>query len=155
MKILVTGFKPFLGEKINPSEQLAIELSKVSKQVESLLLPVEFQKSYEILEAKLARHQPNFLIMLGQASGRKNICLEKIGLNWMQSENGDEGGFVPEAGRIDSNSPLALLSTFPIDEAFLHLKKKKFSVEISLYSLESIFINFKIGGLPFLSVSPL
>ena len=49
----------------------------------------------------------------------------------MQSENGDEGGFIPEAGRIDSNSPLALLSTFPIDEAFLYLKKKKFSVEIS------------------------
>lgn len=131
MKILVTGFKPFLGEKINPSEKLAIELSKLNAVTQSLILPVEFKKSFEILEARLEQDLPEYLVMLGQASGRKNICLEKIGLNWMQSEHQDESGYTPKSGRIDSDSALALLTEFPIDETYLFLKKNNFPVEIS------------------------
>ena len=50
MKILVTGFKPFLGEQMNPSEILANELARKFSEVQALILPVEFKKSFDILK---------------------------------------------------------------------------------------------------------
>lgn len=130
MKILVTGFKPFLGETINPSEELANKLSLISS-VEAFILPVSFEKSFQILKNKIAMVKPDFIIMIGQAAGRTNVCLEKVALNWIQTENADESGFVPETGRIVPGGDLALMTGFPIDQVFLGLKKAGFPVEIS------------------------
>ena len=80
MKILVTGFKSFLGATSNPSETLALQLSHQFAEVESLILPVEFGRSSEILLAELQSKAFNYLLMLGQAGGRKNVCFEKVGL---------------------------------------------------------------------------
>jgi pyroglutamyl-peptidase len=70
MKILITGFNPFLGESVNPSEQIALELSRSESGVQVFILPVEFKKSFEILEKEIEKNQPDFLIMIGQATGR-------------------------------------------------------------------------------------
>lgn len=126
-KVLVTGFKPFLGEKINPSELLCEKI----ENVEHLILPVEYQKSFEVLSSVVKNEPPEFLIMLGQASGRANICLEKIGLNWIQTRTADEAGFIPPVGMIDAKLPLAYLSTFPVDQIYYELKKKYPRLEIS------------------------
>lgn len=131
MKILVTGFKPFLGDKINPSEKLAIELAREYDHVEAIVLPVEFGNSFEILKTKILKLKPDYVVMIGQASGRKNICLEKVGLNWVQTENKDEAGIAPKAGKILSAVELALMSLFPVDQTFLELKRVGFPVEIS------------------------
>ena len=130
MKILVTGFKPFLGEKINPSEMLAAELAKNFSEVTSLLLPVEFGKSFDILKNHLKDNTYDYLISIGQASGRNKICFEKIGLNWVQTEHKDESGSLPPQGNI-ANGPLAVMSEFPIEEVYKHLKAEQFPVEIS------------------------
>ena len=52
MKILVTGFEPFNGRDINPS-QLILEKIKAPKGVVLIkeLLPVEFKATTEILRA--------------------------------------------------------------------------------------------------------
>lgn len=131
MKILVTGFKPFLGEKINPSEKLALELSREFDHVESVILPVEFEKSFAILREKILGVNPDFVIMIGQASGRKNVCIEKVGLNWVQTENKDEAGVVPKAGKILPAIELALMTEFPVDQTFFQIKKAGLPVEIS------------------------
>ena len=131
MKILVTGFKPFLGESVNPSEKLANGLSKAFSFVESMVLPVEFEKSFELLKDKMSAVNPDFIIMMGQAAGRGNVCLEKVGLNWVQTENADEAGFTPKSGKILPDRELALMTKFPIDQVFLELKKAGFPIEIS------------------------
>ena len=131
LKILVTGFKPFLGDEINPSQKLAEHLTETQKCVESLILPVEFGKSFDILKDRIEKMSPDYLLMIGQAGGRANICLEKIGLNWVQSEVMDESGFKPVRGKISASDDLALMSSFPVDNAFLDLKTKGLPVEIS------------------------
>ncbi len=130
MDILVTGFKPFLGEAINPSEKLAVALSEVA-EVRSIILPVEFNNSFEILKSEVSNRTPDFLIMIGQAGGRKNICFEKVGLNWLQTEHPDENGFAPQPGAILKDAPLALMSSFPIDSIYHELKQQSEPVEIS------------------------
>lgn len=127
MKIMLTGFKPFLGQAINPSEKIVQEFS----DLESLILPVEFGKSFVLLRSAILQKPPDFLILIGQAGGRKNICFEKIGLNWLQTEHADENGITPVSGPILKSSPLALMSSFPIDAAYTHLKQQQFPVEIS------------------------
>ncbi len=130
MDILVTGFKPFLGEQINPSEKLANELGRI-QNVRSMILPVEFGKSFEVLKSELSKKTPDYLILIGQAGGRKNISFEKIGLNWVQTDYADENGVVPTPGMIQKQSSLALMSQFPIDEIYKTLKNQKDPVEIS------------------------
>ena len=131
MDILVTGFKPFLGEAINPSEKLAISLADFSESVRSQILPVEFGKSFEVLKAAIDLRKPDYLIMIGQASGRKNICFEKIGLNWVQTKNKDENGQQPPTGYLKQGAELAKMSIFPVDQIYQQLKTEKLPVEIS------------------------
>lgn len=130
-KILVTGFKPFQGSDINPSEIHSRELSKMFTEVDSLILPVEFENSFEVLKARLSVQTYDHVIMLGLASGRKKISFEKIGLNWVQTEHPDESGVRPQTGYILQHKPLALMSVFPVDDVYLALKKEKLPVEIS------------------------
>ena len=130
-KILITGFKPFLGADSNPSEYLSIELSSRFSEVDSLILPVEFVKAFEVLSENLQNREYDFVLMLGLATGRKKIGFEKIGLNWVQSEHRDESGFLPKTGQIQSDAPLALMSQVSVDEIFTALKTENHPVEIS------------------------
>lgn len=131
MKILVTGFKPFLGETLNPSEMLAQDLAQAFQQVESLVFPVEFENAFLKLKEHLSVYQYSYIILIGQASGRSKVGLEKIGLNWQQSEHADEKGFKPNTGPIAVGEELAVMTTFDTDSAFKHLKNLNKSVEIS------------------------
>lgn len=132
MSILVTGFKPFLSEKLNPSELLAQDLSKYfSGDVVSVVLPVEFKKSYEVLSGYLSSDEFDYVIMLGQAAGRDKVCLEKIALNWVQSEYPDETGVIPPIAEISSSHPLALMSSFPVDHIYEELHRKALPISIS------------------------
>lgn len=132
MKILVTGFEPFFGAEINPSKILSQRMSQNFSEVESLILPVEFDKSSEFLKKYIAEcGRCDYLVMLGQAAGRSKISLEKIGLNWVQSNHKDESGVLPQTGIILEDEPLALMSIFPIDEVYSELRKENLPVEIS------------------------
>ena len=131
MKVLVSGFKPFLGQSINPSEIIAIELSKKIAQVKSVILPVEFTKSFIFLKDGIEHELPDYLIMLGQASGRKKISLEKVALNWNQTSVSDEAGLTPVMGPIIKNSALALMSDFPIDAVFEKLRLPELEISFS------------------------
>lgn len=132
MKILVTGFKPFLSEKINPSELLAQDLEKIfPDSVTSIILPVEFGRSYEVLKESLKAQSFDYVLMLGQAAGREKICLEKIALNWVQSESPDEANVTPKTQSISETLPLALMSSFPVDRVYQALANEGLPVSIS------------------------
>lgn len=160
MKILVTGFKPFLGEKLNPSEVLANYLSQSHSSVESLILPVEFTRAFAVLSEHLEKEKNyDILIMIGQAAGRSEVCLEKIALNWIQTQHPDEAGKIPPDAEIISSQALALMTRFPVDRICKLLNEKKLPVTVSfsagtyvcnelyyrvlsaLPNLESIFIH--------------
>lgn len=131
MKILVTGFKPFLGEALNPSEMLSQDLQKHFSEVQSLILPVEFENAFLKLKEHLQIYQYSFVILLGQASGRSKIGFEKIALNWQQTEHSDETGYKPNTGEILLGEKLALMSLFDVDLAVNKLKQEKKPVEVS------------------------
>lgn len=134
-KILLTGFEPFLGEPINPSQILLETIKRdltFNEQVHTLLLPVSFAKASRLVAAAMAMQHYDCVLMLGQAGGRKNICLERVGLNWNETEKPDEDGSTPVRGTISPEAPPALFTTAPVEQWMQILKEHQIPVEISL-----------------------
>jgi len=127
--ILITGFKPFLGDSINPSQVLVESVQ--DPLVTKLILPVEFNRAFDILNQYIIEFEPKVVVMFGLASGRAKVSIEKIALNWRQSRNSDESGFLPSIGRIDESSDLALMTSYPVDHLYDELQKLEVPVEIS------------------------
>jgi len=128
--ILISGFKPFKKAKINPSEILVQDLSHLS-EVKTVVLPVEFECAFTKLKESILTVNPTCILMFGQAAGRTHICLEKIALNWIQTEFADESGVKPMKGKISTHDELAIMARFPIDDLFEKLKAQSLPVELS------------------------
>ena len=71
MKILVTGFDPFGGEKVNPALEAVKSLpSEIhGAEVHWVAIPTVFYQSAEVLEAEIVRYQPDAVLCIGQAGG--------------------------------------------------------------------------------------
>ena len=122
MKILVTGFEPFNGGSINPSEQIVHRLMPPEGvTLIKKILPVEFQKAGKQLQELFHDHQPDIVLSIGQAGGRAEITVERIAINidCVKSSNGskilpDNGGNMPVDEPIESEGAPAYFSTLPI-----------------------------------------
>lgn len=68
MRILITGFEPFGGEKINPSEKILkrIAKSKLASEfkVDTLLLPVSYKRCVDILKELYKKKKKTSMILL-------------------------------------------------------------------------------------------
>ncbi|WP_413293604.1 pyroglutamyl-peptidase I [Bdellovibrio sp. HCB185ZH] len=117
-RILVTGFEPFGNQEINPSELLATELAASLPFVRSLILPVDFKEAFQEL-LKFIEHQSqpfDSIVMLGQASGRSQICLERMAHNWMENKKTDKKNPAVPAQQIFPGHPEAVMTTLPVEE---------------------------------------
>jgi pyroglutamyl-peptidase len=77
-KILVTGFTPFLTNKVNPSELLSQSLSQSGFSAEVLDVSYEDAKK-RLNEEFLSAY--DFVLSFGLASSRKSISLERCAYN--------------------------------------------------------------------------
>ena len=129
-KIVLTGFKPFLGDPINPSEIICQNIS--IPDVHTQVLSVDFHQAFEELKITLQKENPQYVVLLGLASSRAQISLEKVALNWNESEHPDEAGQFITPSKINLlDDRLALMTKFPINEMHDFLLAKKFPVKIS------------------------
>ena len=131
MKILVTGFEPFGGESVNPSSVVLPLLQLQFPQLATRVLPVEFGRSWTVLQAELERHTPDSVLCLGEAGGRGKISLEHVALNWADARIPDHAGAQPRDLKLLEHGPNALFSTLPIRTLESHLKTLELPVEIS------------------------
>lgn len=111
-KVLLTGFAPFLGQSINPSAVIAQQLAQEnSQQFDFLVLPVVYGQAFEVLKNHISAlgNFPSRVILLGQAAGRSQVCLERVALNWTESQHPDEAGKSPGPCEIIPGAPAAYL----------------------------------------------
>ena len=83
MKILVTGFDPFGGEPINPAIESVKRLPDniAGAEIIKLEIPTVRKKSLEKIEKAINEHNPKVILSIGQAGGRFDISIERIGIN--------------------------------------------------------------------------
>jgi len=129
-KILLTGFEPFQQEPINPSKELVQAFSRTN-QVDTLVLPVSYKRAVDELRAQIASENYDFVLMLGQAGGRKWMDLERVAINWQDSEKPDEDGDLRVQHKISLEGPDAFLNPLPLRDWAQLLQQKKLPVEIS------------------------
>ncbi|WPC43427.1 pyroglutamyl-peptidase I [Clostridium sp. JS66] len=116
MKILITGFEPFGGEKINPALEA---IKKVKDNIEGAEIvreeiPTVFGKSIEKLEEAVKKHHPDTVICVGQAGGRFDITVERVAINMDDARIDDNDGNKPIDEKIFQDGENAYFSTLPI-----------------------------------------
>ena len=82
-KILITGFEPFGGETINPSQAIAQNLHGTEiggHEVVGVLLPCVFGAANRELSRQLRAIRPSLVVCLGQAGGRAAITPERVAI---------------------------------------------------------------------------
>ncbi|MGE8207061.1 pyroglutamyl-peptidase I [Heyndrickxia sp. NPDC080065] len=132
-KLLLTGFEPFLGLPINPTEKIVKELQNKNigqYQIQSVLLPVDFEKGPELLISCLNDIKPDAVISLGLAAGRKKITPERIAINCRDGEP-DNNGVVMVDSPIYEDEPAGYFSTLPIREIVQILNENGYPANIS------------------------
>jgi pyroglutamyl-peptidase len=132
-KLLLTGFEPFLGFPINPTERVVSALGGQvigDFEVVGLLLPVDYEAAGpRVLEA-LAEVRPDAVISLGLAAGRATITPERIAINCRDGE-ADNRGVALEDAPIVENGPDGYFSTLPIRQIVNTLNESSIPARIS------------------------
>ena len=115
--VLITGFEPFDGERINPSWEVVkrlhdMELGRV--HIVARQLPCVFHHALEALYAAIAETQPRLILAVGQAGGRAEISLERVAINVDDARIPDNQGQQPIDEPIVPGGPAAYFSQLPI-----------------------------------------
>ncbi|WP_456422264.1 pyroglutamyl-peptidase I [Thermococcus sp.] len=133
MKVLVTGFEPFGGEKINPSWEAvkAIPDELSGAELIKVQLPVSFNRVRKLLPRLIVEERPDVVLLTGQAGGRPNVTVERVAINVMDSETPDNDGFAPEDEPVFEGAPEAYFATIPIKEVVKALRKAGIPAGIS------------------------
>lgn len=124
MKILVTGFDPFGGENINPSIEAVKKLPEniAGAEIIKLEVPTVIGKSIEKIKEKLEEVHPDVVLSIGQAGGRTDIGVERIGINCDDCKIKDNEGNQPIDEKIITDGPAAYFSTLPIKAMVKNIK---------------------------------
>lgn len=133
MRVLITGFTPFGGEKINPSWE-AIKRMKDNYgdiKVFKSEIPTVFNKAIYFLEEEIQRYNPDVVICTGQAGGRTAITPERVAINVNDARIPDNEGNTPIDKKIFEDGENAYFSSLPIKAIVKELKEKNIPATVS------------------------
>ncbi|KAF9142790.1 hypothetical protein BGX30_002158 [Mortierella sp. GBA39] len=138
MKILVSGFEPFGGNAVNPTEQLVRDIREetfAETEIRTVLLPVHYDECAERLLEAVRDYQPDAVICCGLAAGRTAVTPERIAVNVKdvapEAAYADNKGERPQDLPINPAGPDGLFSRLPIREAVNRLKAEGIPAAVS------------------------
>jgi pyroglutamyl-peptidase len=132
--VLLTGFEPFGGERINPSQEVVHKLrGEVIRRhrIEGAVLPCGFRDSLPRLRGLIRRHEPAVVICLGQAGGRAAITPERVAINIDDARMPDNAGQQPVDRPVVRGGPAAYFSTLPLKTMVRDLGAAGLPAEVS------------------------
>ena len=134
MKVLVTGFDPFGGDKTNASLEAVLRLpARIGAlEIATAELPTSYARSLAALEAALARANPEIVLCVGQAGDRSALCVERVAVNLQDARTPDNDGAQPVDAPVVAGGPAAYLATLPVRAAVAALRAVELPAELSL-----------------------
>ena len=117
-RMLVTGFAPFGGDRVNPSWQAVAALPDTVGQWELVKreLPVTFRGAPAALLAALDECTPDAVLMVGLAASRGMVTPERQGANEIVARIPDNEGDQPQNEPVIPGGPDFLCSTLPVED---------------------------------------
>ena len=116
MRVLLSAFEPFGGEKINPALEAVKKVRERISNAEiiKIELPTVFRKSIDMLEKAIEDNNPDIVICVGQAGGRFDITIERVAINVDDARIEDNEGNKPIDTTIYEGGESAYFSMLPI-----------------------------------------
>ena len=133
MKILVTAFAAFDNRDTNVTTLILNELSNNIKGygIKKLYLPVALHSSFNIVKEHIDKHNPDIIILCGEAAKRSKISIEIKARNSVTKKLCDEDEIDLNNPVIVENGDNIIYSTFPTVEALSQVISKNIPVELS------------------------
>ena len=133
MKILVTGFDPFGGEKINPAIEAVKRLPNeiAGNKIIKLEVPTIFYQSADVVKKAIEKENPEMVINVGQAGGRGAITPERIAINFQSGSTPDNSGKGPKEGKIQVDGLDGYFTQLPIKKMVTDIRHAGIPAQIS------------------------
>ena len=133
MKLLLTGFQPFGGEKINPAFEILKTLPDAIGGYELVKreLPVAYKESTKVIESLLDEELPDVVFSLGQAGGAFGLVVEKVGLNLRDANAADNDGHRASHEIIFADGDTAYYSTLPVKAMVKKIRESNVPASLS------------------------
>lgn len=133
MKVLITGFDPFGGEKINPAFEAVKRLDNTINGVEIIKkeIPTVFKKSIKLLEELIELENPDIVICVGQAGGRFDITVERVAINIDDARIKDNEDNQPIDEKIFNNGENAYFSKLPFKAIVQKIRESGIPASVS------------------------
>ncbi len=134
--ILVTGFEPFDGFTLNPSEEVAKTLDGTiinKHSLVGLVLPLDYKNALEIIDKALDKHKPDYVLCCGQAN-RAVITIERIAINVLSTKRPDNYDNTPKSDVINYEGPAAYFANLEPQTLVQILKDKEIPAEVSYFA---------------------
>jgi pyroglutamyl-peptidase len=134
MKVLVTGFDPFGGERVNASLEAVRRLpARIGAlEIATATLPTSYGRSLPALEAAIARVEPELVLCVGQAAERAALSVERVAVNIQDARIPDNDGAQPVDRQVVAGGPAAYLATLPVRAAVAALRAEEIPAELSM-----------------------
>lgn len=116
MKVLITGFDPFGGEKVNPA-WLAVEKMKnniAGAEIVKVQVPTVFYDSIDKLKQAIEDEKPDMTLCIGQAGGRFEISVERVAINMDDARIPDNKENQPIDVKVFEDGENAYFAKLPI-----------------------------------------
>ena len=133
MKILVTGFDPFGGEKVNPAFE-AVKLMPdniAGAEIIKLEIPTVFSRSTAVVEEAIKAYSPDVVLSVGQAGGRSCVTIEKVAINLAEARIPDNDGDQPLGQKLQENGAPAYYSLIPVNAIVQNVREHGLPCHIS------------------------
>ena len=153
--ILVTGFEAFGGETLNSSALILKALSAPpNSHLSTATLPVEFERCTEVLTDLIETLQPDVVLCLGQAGGRRGISLERVAINLDDARICDNAGIQRVDVPVCADGPNAYFTSLPIKRMLAALHIANIPADISSSAGGYVCNHLMYGLLHFLNERP-
>ncbi|HEX2215774.1 MAG TPA: pyroglutamyl-peptidase I [Xanthobacteraceae bacterium] len=137
LTVLVTGFGPFPGAPVNPTETLTARLLRLRRPAlaELRLVGHVFRTSYAAVDAELpmliAEHRPDVVLMFGLATRTKFLRVETCARNVRSSLLADAAGQLPALRILAAGGPARLSGRAPFISLLAALRRTRLPVRLS------------------------
>jgi pyroglutamyl-peptidase len=134
IRLLLTGFVPFGGDRCNPAERVINALAEnpaPGVALATAVLPVSFAAAPGALRAAVIRHRPDVLLAMGQAGGHAAIAVERIAVNLDDATMADNDGVSRAAMAAVLGAPASYRASIPVEAVAAAIGAADVAVKIS------------------------
>lgn len=133
MKILLTAFEPFGGDKLNPAQE-AVKVVKNNikgAEIVKINVPVVFDKAGQVVYEAMKKEKPDVVFCIGQAGGRIGLTPERVAINCQDARIKDNDGKQPFDKKCMADGDKAYFTTLPVKAMVENIKKSGVPASVS------------------------